>query len=199
MGLIYRGFADNQYGRGYGNALSAHTEIGNLVLGDLVRGIASDHFDIRIPILDNGGAPVSGRVCAYTDPAHTELFKCQEISPTMGTAATLYFTDAVPGTSYFVETMVNNTKDTLTVQTLISCPTDLSLRVYHNSPFETRGCDPPEGKDYHFYISISGNDPSANLMISSLMKSFLTLRVSLLEPPLGEMEQRMILACGCFA
>ena len=155
----YRSFADNQYGRGYGNTLNIQTEVGNLVLGDLVRGIASDHFDIRIPILDNGGAPVSGRVCAYTDSAHTELFKCQEISPTMGTAATLYFTDAVPGTSYFVETVVNNTKDTLTVQTLISCPTDLSLRVYHNSPFETRGCDPPEGKDYHFYISISGNDP----------------------------------------
>lgn len=155
----YRGFADNQYGRGYGNTLNIHTEVGNLVLGDLVRGVASDHFDIRIPILDNGGAPVSGRVCAYTDSAHTELFNCQEISPTMGTASTLYFTDAVPGTSYFVEAVVNNTKDTLTVQTQISCPTDLSLRVYQGIPSETRGCDPPEGKDYHFYVSIFGKDP----------------------------------------
>ena len=154
----YRGFADNQYGRGYGNALSAHTEIGNLVLGDLVRGIASDHFDIRIPILDNGGAPVSGRVCAYTDSGHTELFACQEIAPTQATAATTYFADAIPGTMYFLEATVTNTKDTFILHTQVSCPTDLSVRIYQRTPSSSYGCDPPEGINYHFYAAISGRD-----------------------------------------
>lgn len=155
----YRSFANNQYGRKYGNTLSIQTEIGDLVLGEVSRGVASDYFNIRIPILNNGGAPVSGQVCAYTDTAHTELFSCQEISPTTYSAHTSYFTNAIPGTVYYIEALVTNTKDTIILHTQVSCPTDLSLRVYQGSPSTSYGCDPPEGINYHFYASISGKDP----------------------------------------
>ena len=158
----YRSFANNQYGRKYGNTLSIQTEIGDLVLGEISRGVASDYFNIRIPILNNGGAPVSGHVCAYTDTAHTELFACQEISPTMYSASTTYFTNAVPGTTYFIEAFVTNTKDTIILHTQVACPTDLSVRVYQGSPTATYGCDPPSGRDYHFYVIISGKDPRKN-------------------------------------
>lgn len=155
----YRSFANNQYGRKYGNTLSIQTEIGHLVLGEISRGVASDYFNIRIPILDNGGAPVSGHVCAYTDTAHTELFSCQEISPTMFSSSTTYFTNAVPGTTYFLEAFVTNTKDTITLHTQVACPTDLTVRVYQGTPSATYGCDPPSGRDFHFFVSISGKDP----------------------------------------
>jgi uncharacterized protein (TIGR02145 family) len=158
----YRSFANNQYGRKYGNTLSIQTEIGDLVLGEVSRGVASDYFNIRIPILNNGGAPVSGQVCAYTDTAHTELFSCQEISPTTYSAHTSYFTNAIPGTVYYIEALVTNTKDTIILHTQVACPTDLTVRVYHGDPAMTYGCDPPEGKDYHFYVSISGEDPRKN-------------------------------------
>ena len=130
----YRSFANNQYGRKYGNTLSIQTEIGDLVLGEVSRGVASDYFNIRIPILNNGGAPVSGQVCAYTDTAHTELFSCQEISPTTYSAHTSYFTNAIPGTVYYIEALVTNTKDTIILHTQVSCPTDLSVRVYQGTP-----------------------------------------------------------------
>jgi len=155
----YRSFANNQFGCGYGNTLSIQTEIGNLVLGELIQEAATDYFDVRIPILDNGGAPVSGQICAYTDAAHTELFACHEISPTMAPSATVYFANTLPGTSYFLETTVTNTKDTIALHTQVACPTDLSVRVYQGTPPETYSCDPPTGKDYHFYVAISGKDP----------------------------------------
>ena len=155
----YRSFANNQYGRSYGNTLSIQTAIGDLVLGDPIRGVYSDQFSIRIPILDNGGAAVSGRICAYTDSLYTEVFSCQEITPTTYSSHTSYFTDAIPGTEYYIEAVVTNTKDTLTLHTRVSCPTDLSVRVYQGTPSSSYGCDPPEGRYYHFYASISGNDP----------------------------------------
>ena len=158
----YRSFANNQYGRKYGNTLSIQTEIGDLVLGEVSRGVASDYFNIRIPILNNGGAPVSGQVCAYTDTAHTELFSCQEISPTTYSAHTSYFTNAIPGTVYYIEALVTNTKDTIILHTQVSCPTDLSVRVYQGTPSSSYGCDPPVGINFHFYVAISGKDPRKN-------------------------------------
>ncbi len=155
----YRSFANNQYGRSYGNTLSIQTPIGDLILGDLIRGVASDLFTIRIPIINNGGAPVSGSICAYTDSLRTELFSCQEITPTTYSSHTSYFSNAIPGTDYYIQALVTNTKDTIPLYTRVSCPTDLSVRVYQGTPSATYDCNPPEGRSYHFYVAISGKDP----------------------------------------
>lgn len=155
----YRSFANNQYGRSYGNTLSTQAVIGDLVLGDPIRSVFSNQFSIRIPILDNGGAAVSGTICAYTDSLYTEMFSCQEIAPTTSSSHTSYFSNAIPGTDYYIEAVVTNTKDTLTLHTRVSCPTDLSVRVYQGNPSISYGCDPPEGINFHFYAALSGKDP----------------------------------------
>ena len=154
-----RAFANNQYGTSYGNTFSTQTAIGDLVLGEIIRGISSNSFNIRIPILDNGGAPVSGKICAYTDPSYSQLFACQNITPTTSSSIFANFPNTLPGTEYYVEAVITNTKDTLTRHTYVSFPTDLSVRVYQGTPSTSYGCDPPEGRNYHYYVSISGNDP----------------------------------------
>lgn len=155
-----RAYATNALGTNFGDTMTVHTDIGDMVLGNLsATNVQSTSVQVRIPIVDNGGAMVSGQVCAYEDSLHQIVRQCVTIPSTSASVISVTISDLPAGMDYYLEAILTNSKTVDTLHLNVHCPSDLRLSIAAANPLVTFPCNPPEGKTYHFVAHITGTDP----------------------------------------
>lgn len=152
-----RTFAANAYGISYGDTLSFSTAIGPLIAGAMVQeDQTSNSVSIRIPILENGGHPISGTICAYAAEQPDSLVRCYNIPSTTNADIRSDLLGLSPGRSYDLVAIISNQRYSDTLRGNVTTESDLTLSaelLYE----EYVPCD--TGHVYHFIAHLHGNDP----------------------------------------
>lgn len=152
-----RAFATNAMGVGYGETLEFHTPAGDISLGDIIiQATTPNSVQFRIPIFNNGGAPISGKVCAVNleNPLAADI--CDTIYPTTASSITSSLHNLIPNTSYQLIALLTNHHDSDTLSALFHTPTDLVLDIIRLEE-ATLPCDTI--RTYPFVARLTGDDP----------------------------------------
>ncbi len=152
-----RAFATNAFGISYGDTLSFHTAIGPLIVGTMSQEENSTtSVSVKIPIIQNGGEPVSGTICAYAAEHPDSLVRCYNIPASSSASIISDLTGLLPGNNYDLVAIISNQRysDTLRLNVITESDLTLSAELLYE---EYVPCD--TGHVYHFIAHLHGNDP----------------------------------------
>lgn len=125
-----RPYAVNAYGTSYGTVASFHTAVGPVVLDTLqANTLTPTSAGIAIEIADNGGAPLSGAVVAFSDANYQDTAAVGSLSNVTGRVAHVPLSGLAPSTDYYVMAVLSNGRFADTMFLRVHTPSDLTLTL----------------------------------------------------------------------
>ena len=125
-----RAFASNAYGTSFSAADSIMIEVGPVVI-DTLQQLSQTPFSsaLELGIAENGGAPLSGEITVFSDPAYHHPVTQQSIENFTGFSVDDLVEGLTPSTDYYVRAVLSNGLYSDTAYLQIRTPTDLTLSI----------------------------------------------------------------------